>query len=116
MQEQDDLHWRDFAECSDVDDEQRSWFFGSEDEPGQSLILHRQAQMQFCFNCPVQISCLKEGVRIDAPDGVWGGLTYSQRKRIVRPLIHRMGFTEVTLAVAVDRVRAHLKLDPVPTA
>lgn len=102
--------WRDYAACWDVDEERRSWFFGDDEEGDstQAMRLHRQAQLQFCFQCPVQVPCLAEGIETDATGGVWGGLTFSQRKRIAKPLIAHLGYNEVVLQMAIDRVRTNL--------
>jgi hypothetical protein len=49
-----------------------------------------------CKSCPLQASCLKEALAIDA-HGIWGGTTRSQRNRLRKELqkppvnLHGMG-------------------------
>jgi len=67
---------------------------------------HEYARLS-CYQCPVQVECLAYSIEIDAPFGVWGGLTESQRKRYLAPRLreaYRNG-TEITpdiLAGVID--------------
>lgn len=37
-----------------------------------------------CADCPVRIECLQFALRTDQPDGVWGGLSFAERQRVLR--------------------------------
>jgi WhiB family redox-sensing transcriptional regulator len=37
-----------------------------------------------CNNCPVQVECLEHAIGIREKDGVWGGATERERRRIIR--------------------------------
>lgn len=47
--------------------------------------LHAQAALQVCNACPVKEACLQEALDQEVnPDGVWGGTTHLERRRIRR--------------------------------
>lgn len=47
--------------------------------------LHAQAALQFCKACPVKEVCLQEALdEAVNPDGVWGGTTQLERRKIRR--------------------------------
>lgn len=60
---------------------------------------HKQHEIArtYCYQCPVQIECLKWCVEEDMFWGVWGGLTESQRKRYLMPAIRKNGMTDEVL-------------------
>ncbi|MDH3425153.1 MAG: WhiB family transcriptional regulator [Acidimicrobiia bacterium] len=72
----EETHWRDRAACrgavSDV-------FFPTSEDVG--LI---SAAKEMCAACPVQETCLSYAVETNQTEGIWGGLTARQRRRIRR--------------------------------
>mgnify|MGYP001818738811 CR=1 FL=1 len=67
--------WYDQAECLDLPAE---WFFPA--GPGLSL---RKAQA-VCANCSVRAECLEYALDEFEKDGVWGGESALQRKKMRR--------------------------------
>jgi WhiB family redox-sensing transcriptional regulator len=50
-----------------------------------SSMLHAQAALQVCNSCPVKEACLQEALDQEVnPEGVWGGTTHLERRRIRR--------------------------------
>lgn len=39
---------------------------------------------QVCFGCPVRVNCMEYALLNDIQDGVWGGATEKERRRIRR--------------------------------
>lgn len=72
----EDEAWRYAASCAFVSPD---IFFRETDK--ESLALARS----YCANCPVQSDCLEYAIKTETQDGIWGGLTYKERKRTVRP-------------------------------
>jgi WhiB family transcriptional regulator, redox-sensing transcriptional regulator len=66
--------WQDDAACRGSD---TSVFFpASEADAG--------AAQAICATCPVAEACLEYAIATRQPDGVWGGLTPSERHRLLR--------------------------------
>ena len=66
--------WRKAAACRDAD---TSIFFPATDEdagPARAI----------CAECPVQQACLDFALHTRQDDGVWGGLTETERRRLRR--------------------------------
>ena len=40
---------------------------------------------RICLECPVQNDCLQFALRVREPHGIWGGLTESERRRLLPP-------------------------------
>ena len=68
--------WRDEAACRGLDTE--VFFPPSEDEADAA------AAKAVCAVCPVREECLEWAVATNQPDGVWGGLTATERRRLRR--------------------------------
>jgi WhiB family redox-sensing transcriptional regulator len=68
--------WRDHARCRGVDPQ--VFHPAEEDEAGAD------AAKAICAQCPVVDSCLEFAVSMREKDGVWGGLTARERRRLVR--------------------------------
>lgn len=83
--------WREQAACEPLSWDDKRFFFGDAPDIGT----HKQHEMarMYCYQCPVQIECLRYCVDEDMYWGVWGGLTESQRKRYLMPAIRKEGFT-----------------------
>ncbi|HVF33534.1 MAG TPA: WhiB family transcriptional regulator [Acidimicrobiales bacterium] len=73
------LDWKADAACRDLDVD--LFFPDSESESEPAL--------EVCAVCPVRAACLDFALRTGQHDGVWGGLTETERKRVRR----RMGRT-----------------------
>lgn len=88
--------WRNSAVCAVLDLEEQRMFFG--DATGLSIHKQHEYARMSCYQCPVQVECLAYSIEIDAPFGVWGGLTESQRKRYLAPRLREAyrSNTEVT--------------------
>jgi WhiB family transcriptional regulator, redox-sensing transcriptional regulator len=76
--------WRDRAACRGTDPE----LFFPLSEEGSSWAQIWEAK-QICHACPVQWSCLRWSLEHDATDGIWGGITASERRAMLtgRPVI-----------------------------
>jgi WhiB family redox-sensing transcriptional regulator len=51
-----------------------------------------QRAKMICSTCLVKDECLKMALLYDEPDGIWGGLTYMERKQVSaknRGLLHQ---------------------------
>ncbi len=66
--------WRNHAACRGIDPE---IFHPVTDEEAD------QAK-EVCAECPVQEACLEHALGVREKDGVWGGCTERERRRIMR--------------------------------
>ena len=66
--------WRDQARCRGVDPD---IFHPSDEDDG----LEAKA---ICAVCPVREACLEFALTAREKDGVWGGLTARERRRVLR--------------------------------
>lgn len=73
--------WRDDAACGGV--ESRLFFPGGEDE---SLVGEAKA---VCAVCPVVDDCLQYALATNQSEGVWGGMSGAERRRLRRRLRDR---------------------------
>jgi WhiB family redox-sensing transcriptional regulator len=69
----DDDWWQDAA-CRDVDT--NVFFPLTDDEAGPAR--------EICATCPVRDECLEFALATRQDDGVWGGLTETERRRLRR--------------------------------
>ncbi len=69
-----DGDWRDLALCAEIDPER--WF----PEKGAST---REAK-QVCRKCDVRAECLAYALRNGEREGIWGGMSDRERRRIGR--------------------------------
>lgn len=70
-------HWTQQAECRGAPTE---IFFATENQ----LIREAEEEQRYvinvyCFRCPVQAECLAFAKRMGCKEGVWGGLTETER-------------------------------------
>ncbi len=68
------LPWRQHAACRGLDPE--VFFPVDDDEAGVAKAV--------CAQCPVQETCLEYALGSRERDGVWGGCTERERRRIIR--------------------------------
>jgi len=66
--------WRQEAACRDLDT--AIFFPDSEEDSGPARAV--------CATCPVRGACLEFALLTRQEDGVWGGLTESERRRLRR--------------------------------
>ncbi len=69
-----DTAWRDEAACRGLDTDV---FFPLTDEEAEEA-------KAICATCPVREECLEYALLTRQDDGVWGGLTEAERRRIRR--------------------------------
>jgi WhiB family redox-sensing transcriptional regulator len=69
-----DATWRARAACRDLD---TAFFFPESDADAEPALA-------VCASCPVRDACLEFALTTRQDDGVWGGTTEAQRKRIRR--------------------------------
>lgn len=69
-----DADWRQQAACRGAD---TSVFFPEEDESAAPAL-------EICAQCPVREDCLEFALITRQDDGVWGGLTGAERRRLRR--------------------------------
>lgn len=68
------LTWRNRAACKGIDPE--IFFPVSEDDA--------EPAKEICAVCPVRESCLEHALANREREGIWGGFTERERRRIVR--------------------------------
>jgi WhiB family redox-sensing transcriptional regulator len=66
--------WQDDAACRGAD---TSVFFPTSEEDSEEA-------KGICAQCPVAEACLEYAISTRQPDGVWGGLTPTERHRLIR--------------------------------
>jgi len=72
----EETDWRDQAACRGADSHV---FFPTSEDVGAI-----NAAKEMCAACPVQETCLSYAVETNQTEGIWGGLTARQRRRIRR--------------------------------
>ena len=69
-----EMSWRQQGACNGLDP---AVFFPDSDEAAQEAI-------SICAECPVRLSCLEHALAVREREGVWGGATERERRRIIR--------------------------------
>lgn len=69
-----DMSWQNSAKCRGADPD---LFF-----PGQSG--SDKKAKEICENCPVENECLKYAFRTNQRFGIWGKLTWEERRKLLR--------------------------------
>jgi WhiB family transcriptional regulator, redox-sensing transcriptional regulator len=72
--------WRAYAACRFVDPE---LFFPSGDK-SEAALASIEAAKQVCAICVVRVPCLEFALENREGDGIWGGATEEERRRILR--------------------------------
>ena len=67
-------HWRQYARCLGADPD---LFYPSPEDPAE-------AAKEICYVCPVREPCLEHAITAREKQGVWGGLTEKERRRLIR--------------------------------
>ncbi|HUF84222.1 MAG TPA: WhiB family transcriptional regulator [Acidimicrobiia bacterium] len=68
--------WREFARCRGVDPEV---FYPVSDDDDDA-----EEAKSICADCPVREPCLEFALSTREKNGVWGGLTERERRRVLR--------------------------------
>jgi WhiB family redox-sensing transcriptional regulator len=68
------LSWRQHAACRGIDP---NIFYPASDEDAEEA-------KSICASCPVRQACLEYALANRERDGVWGGATERERRRLVR--------------------------------
>jgi WhiB family redox-sensing transcriptional regulator len=69
-----DLSWRHRGACNGLDPDV---FFPDSDAAAEEA-------KAICSSCMVRASCLEHAIAVREKDGVWGGATERERRRIIR--------------------------------
>jgi WhiB family redox-sensing transcriptional regulator len=67
-------HWRQYARCLGADPD---LFYPPSDEAAEPA-------KAICAMCPVREPCLEHAIIAREKEGVWGGLTDRERRRLIR--------------------------------
>lgn len=69
-----DLSWRDDGACRGLEPD---IFYPDEDDDAEPAKI-------VCAMCAVRVSCLEHALRFREREGIWGGATERERRRIIR--------------------------------
>jgi WhiB family redox-sensing transcriptional regulator len=75
------------------------------EKPANVTTMEKQAIHDTCYSCRFQAECLEWGLRHE-DEGIWGGLTPSQRKAMRRQIGIRLETVPVTVYVGLQNIRA----------
>jgi WhiB family redox-sensing transcriptional regulator len=70
------LSWRELARCRGIDPEV---FYPVSDDDEAA-----EEAKSICAECPVREACLEYALTSREKEGVWGGLTERERRRVLR--------------------------------
>lgn len=79
-------------------------FFGDDPELAAQT-QHRLVRKKYCYNCDVQLECLRYAYDNDLRFGVWGGLTESHRRRRLREAVKRHDASDEVFIEVIERLR-----------
>lgn len=107
-----DYHWRDDSACKTAEPE----LFFPVGSSGPARVQEEYAK-SFCNRCPVRQECLDWAVETGQYTGVWGGLTETERRGLVRGgdtsflrCLEDQEYIEQRLAKSVARRQVALEL------
>ncbi len=69
-----EISWRQRGACNGLDP---AVFYPDSEENAEEA-------KAICASCPVRLSCLEHALTMRERDGVWGGTTEKERRRIIR--------------------------------
>lgn len=72
--------WQLAGLCRGVDS---AVFFHPEGERGPSRARRERSAKAICQQCPVRAQCAAHALQVHEPYGVWGGLSESERSRLI---------------------------------
>lgn len=73
------MHWHDRAACRDEDPE----LFFPTATSGPEYERQVRLAKAVCERCDVRRQCLEDAIRRQVRDGIWGGMTDVERRRLV---------------------------------
>jgi WhiB family redox-sensing transcriptional regulator len=73
--------WQPLGSCRAVDSE--VFFPPSTFESKQDRVERESRAKAICDGCQVRVECLEWSIATQEPYGVWGGLTESERRRLI---------------------------------
>lgn len=79
----DDEQWWRYGLCNDGSGQMNRLFFPEESRSTILVQIETKWAKAVCNICPVQTECLKWALETQEPDGIWGGKTADERKRIL---------------------------------
>lgn len=68
-----------------------SVFFGPDGETRAARVRRERVAKGLCHGCPVIAECRRHALAACEPYGVWGGLSASERQRLLRPARRAVG-------------------------
>lgn len=71
-----DMSWRGQAACRGLD---ASIFYPTSENEEEAI-----PAKAVCAQCPVQQHCLEHALAVREKEGIWGGATEKERRRIIR--------------------------------
>ena len=69
-----DMSWRDLGACRGLDPQ---IFYPETDDEADDA-------KSVCADCAVRLTCLEHALRYREKEGIWGGCTERERRRIIR--------------------------------
>jgi WhiB family redox-sensing transcriptional regulator len=72
--------WQLAGNCRGLDS---AMFFHPDGERGPSRTRRERAAKAVCGTCPVRAQCAAHALAVHEPYGVWGGLSESERQRLI---------------------------------
>lgn len=91
--------WKEQAACAD--DTQVAGSYDAYFDHDQWDVAKRDK----CLHCPVAFECLEYSVRIDAVDGVWGGMSGEPRRRFINSVDMKSPRARAKHAAILDELR-----------
>jgi len=79
-------NWAEYAACRHADlvsDINIFYESNDDDSPKYSYPFEEEAKL-VCSICPVKFNCLDSAINSNEQWGIWGGLTYPERRKLVR--------------------------------
>lgn len=96
--------WRDDADCRKPGMDPELWFPAGTSAP---YVLQMVEAKAFCYECPVALTCALWAIEHRMSDGIFGGLTESQRRKIQ----HKRSSERLTSQQTVELVHASWRRD-----
>lgn len=72
--------WQERAACASAEADR---FFVPEDVCAAERARRERTAKALCARCPVVAQCLTHALKVKEPDGVWGGLSAPERRRLL---------------------------------
>lgn len=86
------MEWRDEAACRDVDPE----LFFPAASSGPDYERQVRVAKDVCRGCAVRLPCLHDAITSGERDGIWGGMTELERRRLPYDPVRRSRAARLT--------------------